>query len=273
MWAASVTAGVIAPLVKLCTLGLSRRGRVTALAHVRRRITPVRAINTGRGRFRATIPSRRSAPWINDFHEYEPDTLGWIDEFPEGAVLWDIGANLGLFSLYAALRPDVRALAFEPASASYAALNENIKLNGMADRIQGYCLAFAAGNRLDFLNMNETEAGTYLHGFGTERDQLGRLIETSFRQGAVGFAIDDFVRFFSPPLPTHVKIDVDGIEADILRGGRKTLGGPNVRSMIIEIEGNPESPRVREIFSLIDELGFRPQPKASTDYRNVIFVR
>ena len=31
----------------------------------------------------------------------ELDTIGWIDEFDEGSVFWDIGANVGVYSLYA----------------------------------------------------------------------------------------------------------------------------------------------------------------------------
>lgn len=99
-------------------------------------------------------------------------------------MLWDIGANIGLFSIYAALRPDVPVVAFEPAAGSYAALNENLVLNGMDDRISGYPVALAGESRLDVFNMASTVAGTALQGFGTERDQLERPIKTGFRQGA-----------------------------------------------------------------------------------------
>jgi len=75
-----------------------------------------------------------------------------------------------------------------------------------------------------------------MYGFGTERNQFGGAIDVDFRQGAVGLSIDDFVTMFSPPLPTHVKIDVDGIWADILRGGRRTLSAQSVRSVIVEVE-------------------------------------
>ena len=112
-----------------------------------------------------------------------------------------------------------------------------------------------------------------MHGFGAVANQFGEPIDVRFRQGAVGFSIDDFVATFSPPLPTHVKIDVDGIEAQILRGGRKTLAAPSVESMIVEIERDLESPHNREIMELMTGLGFVARPKASPDLRNVIFDR
>ena len=192
---------------------------------------------------------------------------------PDGSCFWDIGANVGLFSLYAALRPKTDVLAFEPSSSNFAVLNRSIESNRMAERVGGYCIAFCGETRLDVLNMAHTEAGGFMHGFGTETDQFGGAIPTRFRQGAVGFSIDDFVTMFSPPLPTHVKIDVDGIENEILRGGLGTLAASSVRSIIVEIEGDPESARSLEIESLMSELGLSARPAVSPGLRNVIFDR
>ena len=198
--------------------------------------------------------------------------MQWIREFPEGAVLWDIGAHIGAFALYASLQPTVRVLAFEPAAANFAVLNRNIELNA-SDRVTAYCIAFAEDTGLGSLNMGRTAPGASMHGFGIESDQFGQAIDVRFRQGAVGFAVDDFVTSFSPPLPTHVKIDVDGIEADILRGGRKTFSAPSVRSMIVEMERDLRAPHNREILDLMAEFGWVARPKASPALRNVIFER
>ena len=178
-----------------------------------------------------------------------------------------------MFSLYAALRPNIHVLAVEPSASNFAELNKNIELNKMSERVRGYCIAFCDETRLDALNMAKTGAGRSMHGFGTETDQFGRTIRTEFRQGAVGFSVDDFVRMFSPPLPTHVKIDVDGIEDEILRGGMRTFSANSLQSMIIEIEGDHESSRIREINSLLAEMGFAARPAASPRFRNVVFDR
>ena len=204
----------------------------------------------------------------------EPDTIEWLDNFPdEPLIFWDIGANVGVYSLYAALRPNVQVLAFEPGAASYRALNRNIEMNGMDDRITALPIAFCADTKIDMLNMDNTEPGGSKHGFGTEVDQLNNVIDVRFRQGAVGFSIDDFIRLFSPPLPTHLKIDVDGLEPDILRGGQNTLSAPTVRSVIVEVEGSEA--RARRLVALMADAGFVPRsrPGDSPACRNVVFDR
>ena len=211
----------------------------------------------------------------------EPDTLAWIDAMPEGACLWDIGANIGVYSLYAAAT-GVSVVAFEPAAANFAALNANVERNGAADRIAAYCVAFAGETKLGRLNMAEkgrgSAAGSFFNAFETEihvAEESGgdRYLRTLFRQGAVGFGIDEFAERFDPPLPTHVKLDVDNIEADILRGGRRVLSAASVRSMLVEMQGDLDSDRNRELFALMAELGFVARPKQSPELRNVIFER
>lgn len=204
---------------------------------------------------------------------FEADTREWLDNIPvdRATMLWDIGANVGSYSLYAAVRRNMQVLAFEPQAASYALLNETIERAGMDSRIVAYQIAFDSNTKLGMLNQADTGVGAAMHGFNTEKDQLERPIATKFRQGAIGFSVDDFVQQFSPPLPTHVKIDVDGLELSILEGGAKTFSAPSVRSMIVELEGSGE--RQAEIVRLMAGLGFTAEPKASPSHRNMIFRR
>src|SRR6185437_4913944 len=70
------------------------------------------------------------ADWrVNTFATKEPETLDWIDSLPEGAVLWDIGANVGLYSVYAAKARRCRVWAFEPSVFNVELLARNIFLN------------------------------------------------------------------------------------------------------------------------------------------------
>jgi FkbM family methyltransferase len=53
---------------------------------------------------------------------------------PRGSVLWDIGANVGLYSCYAVKARDCRVFAFEPSVFNLELLARNIFLNGIADQ-------------------------------------------------------------------------------------------------------------------------------------------
>ena len=224
-----------------CTLSPYRRAYTKAMALDRMSATV--PVDTSKGQILFHTVSRSTYRRASHFFTDEPDTLEWIDSMTETACFWDIGANVGAFGLYAALKKGIRVLCFEPSASTYSILSKNIELNRFADRAVAYCLAFDGETKLDTLNMGNTKAGESMHGFGTDVDQFGREILATFRQGTVGFSIDDFVSLFSPPLPTHVKIDVDGLEADILRGGRETLSARSVQSVIIEVQGDREADR------------------------------
>src|ERR1700731_1654383 len=53
----------------------------------------------------------------------EKDTIEWIGSFHENSVFWDVGANVGIYSLYAATTRPAMTLAFEPLAANYHILN------------------------------------------------------------------------------------------------------------------------------------------------------
>ena len=99
----------------------------------------------------------------------EPDTIAWIDSFVrEGDVLYDIGANIGQYGLYAAkrLNGNCRVLAFEPEALNYARLNQNIVLNGLSEVITAYCLAITDRTGLDFFYVKAFAPGASLHTYG-----------------------------------------------------------------------------------------------------------
>ena len=49
-----------------------------------------------------SIPNRKTRYRAKTFSTKEPETLDWIDSFEKNSVFWDVGANIGLYSLYAA---------------------------------------------------------------------------------------------------------------------------------------------------------------------------
>jgi FkbM family methyltransferase len=204
----------------------------------------------------------------------EPETTAWIDGFETPCLYWDIGANVGEFALYAALRPGVTVVAFEPSSANYAAFCRNIRANGCSDRVQAFCLALSDRTRLGSLNLSDSEVLGYFNAFDSDEDCFGRPLEVTFRQAMLGFSTDEFRGMFALPPPNYLKIDVDGNEEAILEGAAETLADPALRSILIEIE-EADTPRNRRIIERLAKAGFTLTARGGSQggCSNGIFMR
>ena len=73
----------------------------------------------------------------------EPSTIGWLDSLQPDAPLLDVGANVGMYSIYAAVVRRSRVFAFEPESQNYALLCRNIVLNEASGRIVAWSAALS----------------------------------------------------------------------------------------------------------------------------------
>ena len=66
----------------------------------------------------------------------EPETIEWINNFGENCTFWDIGANVGIYSIYAASEINgANVIAFEPSIENYYLLNRNISENKLSKRV------------------------------------------------------------------------------------------------------------------------------------------
>ena len=217
--------------------------------------------------FVTTHPQALQYP--REFATREPETLAWIDAFETPCRFWDIGANIGVFSIYAGLRPGVEVRAFEPAAASYGALCRNIEANRLGDRVQAYCLAISDRTELGRLNLSGTNAGSVFNAFESADDCFGNEITVIFRQGTVGFSIDGFRRLFGLAAPNYLKIDVDSIEDRILVGARETLRDPDLRSVLIELEA-ADTARNVGLTDALEAAGFALTLRSSTNQGGVV---
>lgn len=162
----------------------------------------------------------------------EPETLDWIDQVKDEEVLFDIGANIGLYTLYAAKCRNCRVIAFEPESQNFSRLVSNIYLNKL-ENVTPYCLAVSNKTSLDVLYVTGMIAGDSQHNLSSENTLYER--SHSFLQGAMSVSLDQLCFEFNLQLPDHIKIDVDGIEKLIILGGTKVLSHPKVKTVLIEI--------------------------------------
>jgi FkbM family methyltransferase len=167
-----------------------------------------------------------------------PDTLAWIDRsFRPGDVIYDIGANIGQYSLYAAkrLRGQCQVFALEPEALNFAKLNRNIVLNELTDCITAYCLAVADQTELGSLYVQTFAPGAALHAWGKPETQGEKAFTPQHRQGVMAVSLDDLTGRFGLPVPQHMKIDVDGLEDLIVAGAERTLRDPQLRTALIEV--------------------------------------
>jgi FkbM family methyltransferase len=159
--------------------------------------------------------------------EKEPWTVAWLERtLRPGDVLYDVGANVGAYSLIAASlgREAARIVAVEPAFANFDALCSNILLNGLEQTIVPLPVLLGERTGLVELAYRDTEAGAAEHGVG----------ESGFP--TLCYRLDDLVVGMALPAPTVVKIDVDGAEASVLAGAPATLSRPELRSVLVEVE-------------------------------------
>lgn len=267
-------ARAIVATARALTLPLKPWRRQSAQALAAELLEPELGVETRCGALRFHCPTRESLHFVREFGFREPESLSWIDSFKAGETFWDVGANVGQFSLYAALMPGVRVLAFEPGAASFGALVRNIELNRMDDRIAAYCLAFDQTTSLTTLNMARTDAGSSMHAVGTDIDARGHTIDVRFRQATPAYSIDDFVTTFRPPLPNHLKIDVDSIEDKIVAGARRTLADPGLLSVLVEFEGGPTTARAQAITAALQSSGLTAMPRQNgSPSENTLFRR
>jgi FkbM family methyltransferase len=167
----------------------------------------------------------------------EPETIKWIDSFEPGDVLWDIGANIGVYTLYATLRPGVQIVAFEPAAGAYIALTRNIGLNDAHDRVAAYCLGISDTTGATRIYLEKPGASSAGHALHEPVNGPRGAFQPIDEQAVMSASIDDIASSFGLPFPNHIKVDVDGLEARVVRGGIETLMDARLKSILVETHG------------------------------------
>lgn len=168
------------------------------------------------------------------FYIAEPETIDWIKSFNNESVFFDIGANIGVYSLFAA-KLNQNVVSFEPESHNFTALNININDNNFQKKIISYPIALDEKMIISKLNIYKFRFGGSGHSFNRSTNSQGNKFEPSHIQGSISITLDKFCEE-TKIYPDYVKIDVDGNELKIINGMKNLLASKKIKSILVEID-------------------------------------
>lgn len=196
-------------------------------------------------------PNKQCAWRVETLDTKEPDTIAWLAKMKPEEILWDIGANMGQYSLIAATS-GVTVHAFEPESQNFALLCRNIGINNLGGIVTAWPLALSDTTGFDYFWVQSLSVGGSCSSYGEAVNFHLQPKNYAVRQGAAAVTGDDFSDKYG--VPTHIKIDVDGLEHKVVAG----LGGilPLVKSVLVEL--NTALPEHMAIYGIMEDHGLFP---------------
>jgi FkbM family methyltransferase len=202
------------------------------------------------------LPNKHCEWRVQTMYTKEPDTVAWIRSMKAGDVFYDVGANIGLYSLMA-IKQGLQTFAFEPESQNFAVLIRNMAMNNLT-RQQMVAFPFCISNseRVDTLRLSSLIAGGSCHSFASDLNYKREVKEWAMDQGTVGFSLDTLVYELGLPCPTHIKIDVDGFEDKVLEGADRVLD--HTQSVLVEMDSANSSHM--EWKEILENRGFLTDP-------------
>lgn len=187
-----------------------------------------------------------------------------LETIQEGQVVYDIGANMGLYVVWLALAfPKSRFVAFEPEGRNYAALLRNVALNGCQNVT---CLPIAASDKSGYgvFHVESLSVGNhsgFLESYAVDKTPNG------FQQTVHLDTVDALVEGGLIPAPDVVLMDIDGGEAAALDGMVSALS--SVTSIVVEYDEETK----HGVRRLLESHGFTLNQEKQQRRGNAIFVR
>lgn len=184
---------------------------------------------------------------------YQDDVLTALRHLlRDGDVFWDIGANYGFMSIYVDRHFEgrVRTIAFEPSPIVLPELRRNLEVNGCRSvTVEQICLSDTIGSVPFYTSPDHSWNATLIKAFAhTTGEEIQIDVPST--------TLDECVERMPPP--SVIKLDVEGAEHLVIRGGRRYLSRHRVP---IVAEYNVESIRdvalsPEQYLGLYEELGY-----------------
>ena len=176
-------------------------------------------------------------------------TLMEIDAF------YDVGANIGYYSILLSSHiQGLRTYSFEPSPWAFGELEENIRLNGLNHQVLPYPVALSSdAKKKDLFIISPLSGANTFYRMNASRN-VSRKITIDCKP------LDDFRQ--SSYENIGVKIDVEGHELEVLKGGKNLL---TENTVLLQIE-ILESEAVLEVSSYLKDLGYEKFFRIGPDY-------
>lgn len=164
----------------------------------------------------------------------EPETIAWLNQISKNSVIYDIGSNIGTYSIYAAAVRDCKVLSFEPSFYNLELLFRNVQSNNLEDKVTIIPLSLSNIDQIEnfYMQSGDNIWGGAHNSSGSNLSQDGLPMQNFKVSSQLAISLDTLVNVFNLPHPDHIKIDVDGLEFKILQGAIKMLG--KSKSILVE---------------------------------------
>ena len=185
----------------------------------------------------------------------EPGTIKWLTTtLQPGDVFFDIGANIGSYTIFAGHRigSTGAVYGFEPHLPNAISLLKNIEANSLRDRVRMIAIPLSdkdAFEEFQYFSLNPSRAHSQLG----RHDMRGEQFDPAATELKHGWRLDTFISSGTLPIPSVVKIDVDGLEPQILGGMSELLRCPQ-RPRSIQIEVGEDA--YQDITAHMERVGY-----------------
>jgi FkbM family methyltransferase len=216
------------------------------------------------------IPNKAVNLRVKRIFQKEPETIAWINSFKNTSdnIFWDIGANIGLFSIYCAIKNNkIKVYSFEPCFSNLRVLSRNISINNLQKNIAINPIALTnVENKFAMFLESRFQEGSSEHSIYNSPPPPPSENVNSYRIFCTN--INYFLLNKIMKIPNYIKIDVDGIEHLILEGFGRFLKNKRIKSISIEV--NEDLPQHRNIKKILLNSNFelvRPYLLQEENYR------
>lgn len=185
-------------------------------------------------------------------HSNEDSIKEYIGQNNPG-VFYDLGANLGWFSLYAGTLGH-EVYAFEVDEANFSGLQANLEANPEITNVAIFNIGVADKKMKVKLRCNNTEIGGHHKTLELENfNALSRIVSYKHVTEIEVNSLDNIIEEKGLPFPDYLKVDIDGSEYAFLLGSPKVLS--KCKSMVIEL--CPTADFYKECVQILEDSGFK----------------